>query len=143
MGIFSPTKNRLEQIEADLNTARPPHVPDFDEQDNRNKARIIALARGVPERLLDEEEPALTDQQMQDWAEALTRSLQARTVRRYIGDLHRQLITARTLPVVTKNQVRRVPRMQTQLRILGLTEYKMNETCCDIDTSDSATGKEL
>ncbi|WP_085528355.1 hypothetical protein [Kocuria massiliensis] len=126
MSIFNPIKNRLEKIEAELNAARPDQAPDFDEQDNRNKARNTALARGVPERILDDKEPALTDQQMQDWAEALTRSLEAKTVHRYIVDLHQQLTTARTFPIVTKTQVRRVPRLETQPRLLGLAEYKMN-----------------
>ncbi|RUQ19835.1 hypothetical protein [Kocuria sp. HSID16901] len=126
MRLFAPIKNRLEKIESDLNAARPDQAPEFDEQDNRNKARNAALARGVPERLLDDKEPALTDQQMQEWAEALTRSLEAKTVRRYITDLHQQLTAARTFPIVTKTQVRRVPRLETQLHILGLAEYKMN-----------------
>lgn len=127
MPIFNSNKNRLKTIEANLNAARPDHVPDFDEQDDRNQTKLTALARGVPERLLEDEEPVLTDEQMQNWAEALTRSLEPKTVRRYIGHLHRQLMTAHAFPVVTKSQVRRVPRMETQLRILGLAEYKMNQ----------------
>jgi hypothetical protein len=126
MSIFNPIKNRLERIEADLNAVRPDQAPDFDEQDDHNQANRTALARGVPQRLLEEEEPALTDQQLQEWAEALTRSLEAKTVRRYIVDLHQQLTATRTFPVVTKTQVRRFPRLETQLRLLGLAEYKMN-----------------
>ncbi|MDN5653718.1 MAG: hypothetical protein L0G46_01320 [Kocuria sp.] len=126
MSIFTPIKNRLERIEADLNAVRPDQAPDFHEQDDRNQRKLIALNRGVPKRLLEDEKPALTDQQLQDWAEAIARSLEAKTVRRYIVDLHQHLTTARTFPIVTKTQVRRVPRLETQLRLLGLAEYKMN-----------------
>lgn len=127
MNMFRPIKKRLEKIEADLNAVRPDQAPDFDEQDDQNKVRIAALARGVPERLLDEKECVLTAQQMQEWAESLTRSLEAKTVRRYITDLHQRLTAARTFPIVTKTQVRRVPRLETQLHILGIAEYKMSQ----------------
>ena len=104
----NPLKRTLGKIDSDLEETRPEHAPDFDKQtDDDNPAR-------------------LTRQQKEDWAEAISRSLTPQTVRRYLDVLWKRRLTI--LPPLTERQKR---RLEVQLTVVGVAEYKIIRRATD------------